>query len=141
MTSERFRHFTLMAVLLVGMAACGGGTQLAGGGIGGTGISQGSITAFGSVWVNGVEFDTTNAAISRDGSTVAQDDLHIGMVVTIDGSINSDGVSGTGTSVTAASTAPAAAPAAPPPRASNIGTRRCARVSGGCSSDVAARPP
>lgn len=99
MASQRIRYFTLMAGFLIGLAACGGGTQMAGGGIGGTGISQGSITAFGSVWVNGVEFDTTNAAISRDGIPVTQDNLAVGMVVTVDGSINSDRVGGIATSV------------------------------------------
>jgi Domain of unknown function (DUF5666) len=99
MLSQRLRYPILISAFIAGLAACGGGTQVAGGGIGGTGISQGSITAFGSVWVNGVEFDTTNAAITRDGAMVAQSDLAVGMVVTVDGSINSDGVSGTATRV------------------------------------------
>jgi hypothetical protein len=99
MRSQRLRYLTLMTVFIAGLTACGGGTQVAGGGIGGTGISQGSITAFGSVWVNGVEFDTSNAAILRNGASVAQSDLAIGMVVTVDGSVNSDGISGTASSV------------------------------------------
>jgi len=99
MRSQRLRYLSLMTVFIAGLTACGGGTQVAGGGIGGTGISQGSITAFGSVWVNGVEFDTSNASILRNGSSVTQSDLAIGMVVTVDGSVNSDGVSGTATSV------------------------------------------
>lgn len=99
MLSQSFRYLCLTTAFFTGLAACGGGTQVAGGGIGGTGISQGSITAFGSVWVNGVEFDTANAVISRNGTTVNQSDLAVGMVVTVDGTINSDGVSGTATSV------------------------------------------
>ncbi len=89
MRSQRLRYLSLMTVFIAGLTACGGGTQVAGGGIGGTGISQGSITAFGSVWVNGVEFDTSNASILRNGSSVTQSDLAIGMVVTVDGSVNS----------------------------------------------------
>ena len=100
MASQLFKIITFMSAFLIGLVACGGGgTQVAGGGIGGTGISQGSITGFGSVWVNGIEFDTANAIISRDGTPVVQSDLAIGMVVTVDGSVNSDGVSGTATSV------------------------------------------
>jgi hypothetical protein len=38
--------------------SCGTGSDYAGGGTGGTGISTGSITAFGSVVVNGVHFKT-----------------------------------------------------------------------------------
>ena len=106
MRSQRFRFLSLMAAFVIGLAACGGGTQVAGGGIGGTGISQGSITAFGSVWVNGVEFDTTSSSIIKNGTAyhpASQSELEsilsLGMVVTVDGSVNSDGISGTATSV------------------------------------------
>jgi hypothetical protein len=88
---------------------CGGGNQLAEGGIGGTGISTGSITGFGSVWVNGVEFSTAGAKIIEEDdeagaiplNTDDSDDvtelapyLSEGMVVTIKGTINDDGVTG-----------------------------------------------
>jgi hypothetical protein len=56
---------TLCALL----AACGGGTNSAGGGIGGTGaVAVGTINGFGSVIVNGQEFDDTNAKIRRRAS-------------------------------------------------------------------------
>ena len=107
MLSQRLRYLILMTVTIVTLAACGGGgTQVAGGGIGGTGISQGSITQFGSVWVNGVEFDTTNSSIVKDGVTYhptslaeLKNVLSVGMIVSVDGTINSDGVSGTADSV------------------------------------------
>lgn len=74
-----------VAALIV--SACGGGGG--GGGIGGTGVSTdvayGTITAMGSIWVNGVEYDVTNASID-DGSG-SQSDLKVGMVVQVDGSI------------------------------------------------------
>src|SRR3569833_2369295 len=89
MTGLRVKLSTLVLVLLAGLAACtGDGTQTAGGGIGGTGVSQGPITGFGSIFVNGVEFDTSSATILRGGATVAQNDLRIGMVVAVDGSIH-----------------------------------------------------
>ena len=80
----------LAAAVIV--TACGGG---GGGGIGGTGspvagTSYGGVTAKGSVWVNGVEFQTTNATIRIDDQSVVGDDsgVKVGMVVQVDGSIS-----------------------------------------------------
>lgn len=70
-------------------AACGGGGG--DGGIDGTGansMSYGTITAFGSVWVNGVRFDTAGATFKLDDNNVAQSDLRVGMVVRVDGRID-----------------------------------------------------
>ncbi len=70
-------------------AACAGGDN---GGIDGTGatnsVSYGTITGFGSVWVNGVRFNVDNATIRLDDGAVRQADLRIGMVVRVDGSID-----------------------------------------------------
>ena len=88
--------------LLIGAAAallsaCGGGgsdagVAGAGGGGGGipaaTAVSYGTITQFGSIWVNGVEFSTSNASFRVKGQPGAASDLRIGMVVRVDGSIN-----------------------------------------------------
>jgi len=70
----------------------------AGGGIDGTGImSAGVVTAFGSVVVNGTEFDTSNAAVFINGEQVGVGDdavlenLDIGMVVTVEGRTSKDG--------------------------------------------------
>jgi hypothetical protein len=77
-------HAALAAVLV----ACGGGGD---GGIGGTGaadVSVGGITAFGSVWVNGVEFKTSGATTIRiDDTPHPESDLRVGMVARVDGSI------------------------------------------------------
>jgi hypothetical protein len=57
-------HVLIIAALCAGLACCGGGNTVAGGGIGGTGVTNaGEITDFGSIWVNGVEFDTQQAEI------------------------------------------------------------------------------
>jgi hypothetical protein len=71
----------LSALLLISYGGCGGGgTKVAGGGIGGSGIiTAGAITAFGSIVVNGTEFDTSNA------DDIVLDNLDIGMVVTVEG--------------------------------------------------------
>lgn len=79
----------LMAALFI-IASCGGGGDsnvsgdVAGGGVGGTGIYSGVITGFGSVFVNEVEFDTTGALISVDDNNVTESELRIGMKVLID---------------------------------------------------------
>jgi Domain of unknown function (DUF5666) len=79
---------TLCALL----AACGGGTNSAGGGIGGTGaVAVGTINGFGSVIVNGQEFDDTNAKITVDGRPGRRGELRIGQVVEVRGSVK-DGV-------------------------------------------------
>ena len=78
-------------LMLVACKGSGSG-MMAGGGIGGTGIiSVGSISAFGSIVVNGTEFDTSNAALVIDGEEIGIGDhtilnnLDIGRVVTVEG--------------------------------------------------------
>jgi hypothetical protein len=82
-------------------AGCGGGTDLAGVGSGGTGqsasssFSAGAISGFGSVIVNGIRFDDTAATVTDDlGGTRTLGQLGIGMVVEVDGS--SDDTTGLG---------------------------------------------
>lgn len=88
------------------LAACGGGGD---GGIGGTGggggglgtdVSIGTITAKGSVWVNGVRFDDSNATITIDDNPKGDDDLKVGMVARVSGSIS--GATATAVRVTSA---------------------------------------
>ena len=81
--------------------------MMAGGGIGGTGvISSGTITAFGSIVVNGTEFDTSNAAIVFNGEelgvgdVIARDSLDIGRVVTVEGTGNLDAITAVADRVT-----------------------------------------
>lgn len=78
----------LLSVLL--LTFCSGSS---GGGTGGTGIiSRGAITEFGSVVVNGTEFDTGKAVVMVGGKEVGRGDagvrqhLDIGRVVTVAGS-------------------------------------------------------
>lgn len=98
MNRRRIRSW-ISSALVVALAACGGGgggseggiggTGGGGeGGIGGTGVSFGGITGFGSVWVNGVKYNTDAATFKRDDRNVTQADLRIGMVVRVDGSIS-----------------------------------------------------
>jgi len=98
----RFRKWSLLIVALLvvfGFAACGGGGGSAGGGIGGTGKAVGTITDFGSIFVNGVEFHTGSATVNIDDSPGSESDLELGMVVEIEGDFNDDGTSGTAVTV------------------------------------------
>jgi hypothetical protein len=70
------------------------------GGMGGTGIVMGRISALDSIVVNGVKYNTGNAVYTRDGVTVNnQNDFAVGEVVTVKGNINSDGKTGNANAV------------------------------------------
>lgn len=95
MKTRTQKRWSLALVAALALAACGGGdnggidgTGGGNGGIDGTGVSYGTITGFGSVWVNGVEFETSGTTIELDDNPVGQDDLRIGMVVRVNGSID-----------------------------------------------------
>lgn len=62
--------------------------------------STGTIDRFGSIFVNGVKFETQGADIIVDGRASNDDNLRLGMVVTVNGSVNADGVTGTASRVT-----------------------------------------
>lgn len=92
----------LMSILISCGGGGGGGSSVAssgeegGGGIGGTGLtSSGAINGFGSIFVNGVEFETDTAEILLDGNTSPDSALRLGMVVLVTGTLNEDGVTGT----------------------------------------------
>ena len=79
------------------ISSCGGGSSQSAG-IGGTGIStargyvQGKVTGFGSIYVNGKKFNTDSSEFYVDGNPDGtQDDLAVGMIVTLGVEI-SDGV-------------------------------------------------
>jgi hypothetical protein len=95
------------------LAACGGGggggstaspaTGGATAGIDGTGVgsgttvvSVGTVTGFGSVFVNGVRFETSDASFVIDGDAGTQDDLDVGDVVVVRGTLD-DGSDTSGT--------------------------------------------
>ncbi|MDH5485387.1 MAG: DUF5666 domain-containing protein [Gammaproteobacteria bacterium] len=69
-------------------------------GIGGSGyVATGTITGFGSVFVNGIEFETTATSFDVDDEMASQAALRIGMVVRVNGSVNADGITGTATRI------------------------------------------
>jgi Domain of unknown function (DUF5666) len=104
------RSSALLASLVAALTltACGGGGGGGGsvGGSGGTGattssFSQGVITGFGSIIVNGIRHDDSSASVTDDDDddnpARSKDDLKLGMVVSV------SGTSGTGTGTGTAS--------------------------------------
>lgn len=80
-----------VALAALTLAACSSGGG--GGGIGGSGIvAQGSITELGSIRVNGIRFDTGDASIIVDETSASENALRVGMVVTVVGRLDDDGV-------------------------------------------------
>jgi hypothetical protein len=105
------RIYLAAAAALLTLTACGGGgsSSSAGGGDDGTGgidgrgtpvIAQGSITGFGSIIVNGVEYETTGTEFEIDGEVGTEQELEIGDVVVISGEVDDNGTTGTATTVT-----------------------------------------
>lgn len=94
MNVGRLGEIFLALMILIGAVACGGGDTVAEGGIGGTGITGGTVTGFGSIFVNGVEFDTSKASITVDGMPSGEANLGVGMFVRVYGSRSADGLTG-----------------------------------------------
>ena len=100
-TVTRFTAFLTVLASLI-LFACSGGEGGTGATANSSDVSVGQITGFGSIFVNGVEFETTSSVISKEGVLIpggSQNDLKLGMVVTVKGTINPDGLTGTADSV------------------------------------------
>lgn len=109
------RRISFLAAAMISIALLGGcgPTNLAEGGIGGTGISTGTVTAIGSIQVNGVTFATEGAAIyverqrlddparndDADGTFLRGAGFHEGQVVRVVGEFHTDGRTGTASAV------------------------------------------
>lgn len=84
----------------VGLAGCGGGgSSGASPTASSSSLTSGVITGFGSVFVNGIEYETGGSSITLDSSPGIEGALQVGMRVTLRGSVNPDGVTGTATSI------------------------------------------
>jgi hypothetical protein len=83
------------------LSGCGGGDVSTAGapGTGGTGnyalYSQGSISGFGSVIVNGVKYDDALALVQVNGVAAMSADLRLGMVAGVQGELSADVTLGT----------------------------------------------
>ena len=101
------RNMIMTPCVLLAIASCGGGGgSVASGGTGGTGISAGTVTGFGSVFVNGVEFSTTTSSVELDGASGPDEatdphrGLKVGMVVEVEGTFDDNGTTGTAARIT-----------------------------------------
>lgn len=94
---------TIAVAGIIGLTGCGGGGGGGDGGGGGGAASSGLTTTgivsgFGSVYVNGVEYETDSSTFSLDDGDDGPEnegELGIGMVVTLTGTVNPDGITGT----------------------------------------------
>jgi hypothetical protein len=86
----------MAAALAVALVACGGGSgtssmmQSSGTAI----ATMGTITAFGSVVVNGVHYDVSNASVTHNGTAVTQADLKVGQIARMHGRKDANGTTG-----------------------------------------------
>jgi len=103
--STTFAPLGVTLLLALTLAACGS----SGGSADNTSVPPsataksvvGMITGFGSVYVNGVEYDTNGASYDVDDRNASDDSaLAVGMVVKVQGSVNADGRTGSASSVT-----------------------------------------
>jgi len=89
-TLYKLKQAVFITLIAASLLSCGSGLVTAG--ISGTGIVFGSITGFGSIFVNGVEYEIDDADFDVDGNVSAsQSNLKIGMVVKLEATDNGDG--------------------------------------------------
>jgi len=102
MTKSKSRSLIVGAIGVIALAGliligCQAGPS---GNPGVSSFSKGVITAKGSIFVNGIEFDTAGAAVTVDDQAGAADAaLRVGMVVSVKGTIDSATGTGTATEV------------------------------------------
>lgn len=103
------RHLSTTRRILAGLGlafSLAAGTVLGGGGATGTGyVAWGAIDDFGSIFVNGIEFFTDRAEITINGQRRSESDLRIGMVLSVNGTVDGGGTKGQAATVTYAADA------------------------------------
>jgi len=92
---------TVLLAAAAALVACGGGSGMSSTTPPGSAplMATGTITGFGSIYVNGVHFKTTSATIRKNRQVVAQSALKVGEVARIKGSKNNSDGSGNADSV------------------------------------------
>ncbi|MGH1439286.1 MAG: DUF5666 domain-containing protein [Cellvibrionaceae bacterium] len=95
--------YSIYILVSLSLIACGGG-----GGQDGTGrppsnerqvTSVGTITSDDTLTVNGVEYDTSNATVIIDNESATEDELELGQIVVINGTLDESGDTGTAESI------------------------------------------
>lgn len=91
--------------LAIALAACGGGSGSLSPANTPAGtnptpiVAVGPVTGFGSVFINGVRFQTSGASITHDALPASEGDLAVGYIVTLVGKVNSDELNGTASEI------------------------------------------
>ena len=91
---RRYISTALAALVLVLAVACGGSdSSSTTGSTSGTMsvMATGTITGFGSIYVNGVHFQTSHAVIHKNGAAVSQSQLAVGEIARVKGVKHADG--------------------------------------------------
>lgn len=99
MQTLKLKASVLAVLSALSLAGCGTSTSTGGQGGSGANLKSGVITGFGSVFVNGVEYNSDSATITTNGVAADESKLALGMVVNLQGSVNADGKTGTATSI------------------------------------------
>src|SRR6266853_3310061 len=92
---------TILLAAAAALVACGGGSGMSSTTPPGSAplMATGTITGFGSVYVNGVHFTTTSATIRKNRQVVAQSALKVGEIAHVKGSKNASDATGNADSV------------------------------------------
>ncbi len=94
MCSKVLKVLSVVFMLGIGPSACVEPIMLAEGGIGGTGISYGPISGFGSIYVNGARYDLDVAEVIIEGQPATEAALQPGMMVRVYGDLDDSGEEG-----------------------------------------------
>lgn len=87
MNISKLSYASLAVITALGLSGCGGGGDTAASGPANT-TTVGVVSGFGSVYVNGCEYETDSTSISVDGQSATEDDLSVGDVVVVTGPAN-----------------------------------------------------
>jgi hypothetical protein len=102
-TRARFGWGLALALTVATFVGCGGemtaGIQGSGSPVAAGVTTVGPISGFGSIFLDGVEYSTGAAQIRIDDQPGTEAQLSVGQVVTIKGTVNPDGLTGTATEV------------------------------------------
>lgn len=99
MNISKLSYVSLAVITALGLTGCGGGGTDSGAGSTDT-RTVGVVSGFGSIYVNGCEYETGSSSISVEGQSATEDDLSVGDVVEVTGPANC--TSGTATQIKSA---------------------------------------
>ena len=95
MQNMKVKVMTLAVLGALSVAGCNSGSSSTPTGTSAALARTGVITGFGSVFVNGVEYQSSSATVKANGVAADESKLAVGMVVKLKGSVNADGKTGT----------------------------------------------